>query len=103
MRLAVLVHLRRERRHVWRWRRRRRAKQVVEYPLGAENRRRAVTVRCDSQDAALPEQPAPAGLGQFDPAEPVADHAGNLIMASQAFVEERVIGVEQFEDAAITA
>ena len=52
--LAVLL----QRRHVRRRRRRRRAEKVVEQPLAAQHRRRAVRIRRDGQDAALAEQPA---------------------------------------------
>ena len=52
---AFVVFL--ERRHVRRRRRRRRAEDVLENPLAAQHRRRAVRIRRHRQDAALPSSP----------------------------------------------
>ena len=52
-----------ERRHVGRRRRRRAAQQVLENPLAADDRRRAVRVRGDEQQAALSQQ-APARVAR---------------------------------------
>ena len=56
--------LRLERRHVGERRRRRRAEQVLENPLAAQHRRRAIGVRGHHQDRALAEQPAPRIVGR---------------------------------------
>ena len=58
-----------ERRHVGRRRRRRRAEQVVENPLAAHDRRRAVGMRGDQQDAALAEQALARFVGHRHAAE----------------------------------
>ncbi len=74
-----------QRRHVGKWRRRRRTEQRVEHELAADDGRRARGVRRDRQDAALPQQPAAhAVLIQLDAAEARAVDVRNAVMLRRA-------------------
>ena len=92
----------RQRRHVGRRVGRRRAEDVGQYPPAPEHRRRPHRVRGDGQDAALPEQPAPVPAHRH-PAEVASLHVGNAVVPRESIVDERVVGVEQVEDAAVLA
>ena len=92
-----------ERRHVgWR-RRRRRAEQVLENPFAAQHRRGALGVRRDRQDAAVPEQPLSGLVGDRHAAKTAAVDVRNAVVPRQPLVDERVVGAQQIEDAAILA
>ena len=78
-------------------RRHRRAEQVLENPLAALHRRRAVAGRRDRQDAAVTEQPAARAVGQRDAPEAAAADVGDAVVPREPLVDERVVGVEQIE------
>ena len=85
-------------------RRRRRAQQVLENPLAANDRRRSIGIRRHGQDAAVPEQSSAMAVGrQDDAAEAIALHVGDAVVARQPLVEERVVSAQQIERAAILA
>ena len=69
--------------------------------------RRTGDVRCgmrrDRQDAALPEQPATGLVGQRDPPEVTAVHVRDAVVPGQPLVDERVVGRQQVEHAAVLA
>ena len=91
-----------ERRHIGRRRRRRHAEDVLEDPFAAAHRRGARGVRRHRQNAALPEQAAAlAVLRQRDAPEPIAVDVRNAVVPGEPLVEERVVGVEQVEHAAV--
>ncbi len=91
-----------QRRHVQRRGRHGRAEQILENPLAAAHRRRPVRVRRDRHDAALTEQPAAHVVrAELDAPEVAAVHVGNAVVLREALVEERVIGAQQIEHAAI--
>ena len=92
-----------ERRHIRRRRRQRRAEEVLENPLSAHNRRRAMRERRDGQHAALAEQPAAAIVAALDAAEVRAANVRNAVVLREPLVDERVIGRQQIEHAAIFA
>ena len=92
-----------EGRHVRRRRRRRRAEQVLENPLAAQCRRRAVGVRGGQQDAALAQQPAARLAGQRHAAELRAVDARQAVVLGQPLVHEGVVGGHQVEHVAIFA
>ena len=72
--------------------------------MAAQDRRRAVRVRSHRQDAALAQQAAPVPLWfKVHAAKPAPINIGDPIVASQPFVEERVIRRQQIEHAAIRA
>ena len=89
--------------NVGRRRRRRRAQQVLENPLAALHHRGPVGVRRHRQDAALPQQPAAVGIGQRHPAELRAVDIRDAVVLGQALIEEGVVGVQQFQHAAVFA
>ena len=89
---------------VRRRRRRRDAEQVLENPLAADDRRRAIGIRRHREDAALPEQTAAHAVRtELDAPEPAPLHVGDAVVARQPFVDERVVGAQQVERAAILA
>ena len=84
--------------------RRRRAEHVLENPLAARHRRRAGGDRRHRQHAALPEQAAPRVVRiERDAAEVAAVNIRNAVVTRQPLVDERVVGVEQVDDAAVLA
>ena len=91
-----------ERRHVRRRRRRRRAEQHLQHPLAALHRRGAIGHRREQQDAALRQQAA-ARLRQRHAAEAGAGDVGNAVVPREPLVDERVVGGDQIEHAAVLA
>ena len=99
-RVAVVLELR----HVRRRRRRRRAEQVLENPLAAHDRRRAVGIRRHRQDAALAEQPAARAVRPKRHAPEVAAlDVRDAVVPREPLVDERVVGAQQVERAAVLA
>ena len=92
-----------ERRHLGRRLRRRRAEEIVENPLAANDRRGPGRVRRHGQDAGVAEQAAAALVGHRDPTEPIPDHIRNLVVPRQPAVDERVVGRQQLEDRPVFA
>jgi hypothetical protein len=92
-----------ERRHVWRRRRRRSAEDVFEQPLAAQDRRGAVGIGRDGQEAGMAEQPAALRVAERDAAEPAAGHVWHAIVARQPLVQERVVRGQELADRAIVA
>ena len=84
--------------------RRRRAEQVLQDPLAALDRRRAVAGRGDGQDAALAEQAAPRAVGSSATRRiRLPRTSGNAVVPREPLVHEREVGVEQIDDAAVFA
>ncbi len=86
---------------VGRGRRGRRAEDLLEDPLPALHGRGPVGVRGQRQDARLRQDPAATTVGQGDPTEVVAGDALDPVVPGQGRVDERVVGVEQLQDAPI--
>src|SRR5690606_18421508 len=79
------------------------AEQVLENPFAAQRRRRAVRVRRRHQDAALAEEAsARVELGaERHAAEVTAVDSRNPVMTREALVDERVVGGQQIQNAAV--
>ncbi len=91
-------------RHVRQRRRRRRPEQVLENPLAADDRRRPIGIRRHRQNASLSEQTAPLAVRRERHApEVLALDVRNAVVRGQALVDERVVGAQQIERAAILA
>ena len=58
-------------------------------------------IRGHRQNARLAQQPSPAVIGELHAPEVAAVHIGNAIVTRQLFVQERVVGRQQIDDAAI--
>ena len=58
-------------------------------------------MRGDHQHGALAEQSPPLFLTKRDAPEPAAVHAGNAVMPREPFVDERVVGADEIQHAAI--
>ena len=99
----LAVFLRHQLGHIGRRRRRRRAEQVLENPLAALHDRGAVRIRRDGQNAALAQQTATIRVGQRHAAELRPIDLWNAVVLGEAFVDERVVGRQQIEQAAILA
>ena len=65
---------------------------VLEHPLAAQHRRRALGVRRHRQDAAVAQQPAARLVGDRHAAEVAAVDVGDAVVARQPLVDERVVG-----------
>ena len=103
-RLAGFAAFRLQRRNVRRRRRRRRCEQILQHPLAAQHRRRPGRVGGERQDASLAQQSAArAAGGKRDAPEIAALHVGNAVVLGQPLIDERVVGRQQFEHAAILA
>ncbi len=90
--------------HAGRRRRHRQAEDVVQQPFAAQHRRRPIGIRRRRQQRALRQQPAALiVVGQRDPPETAAVDPGNAVVPRQPFVDERVVGVQEIDDAAILA
>ena len=87
------------------WRRRdRQTKNVVQQPFAAQHRGRPIRVRRGREQRSLAEQPAAlVEVRKRHATEAAAVDAGNAVMPRQPFVDKRVVGVEEFHDAAILA
>src|SRR4030095_13690172 len=93
-----------ERGHVGRWRRRRRAEDVLQHEDAAKYRRGPRRIRRDREEAALPQQAAAMSLGcERHAAESASVDVWNSVVLRQAFIEERVVRPDQIEHAAILA
>ena len=95
--LADRMRLRRrallfERRYVGRRRGRRRAEQVVENPLAADDGRGPAGVRRDKQNRALAEQTFARVVGHGDATELAAVDVRHAVVPGQPLVDERVVG-----------
>ena len=83
---------------------RRRAEQVFENPPAAVHGGGPRGHRRDRQHAALPQQPAPRAVRvERDAAEVAAVNIRDAVVARQPFVHERVVGVDQIDDASVFA
>ena len=83
-------------------RRRRRSQKVLQHPLAAHDRRGPRRVRGERQDAALTQQPAARTAGRKRDAPEIAPlHVGDAVVLGQPSVQERVIGGQQLEHAAV--
>ena len=98
-RLAGL--LRKVGRGVGRWRRRRRAQQLVEHPRSAQNRRRAVAIGSPQQHRALAQQAPALFFGQRDLAELAVRRRRERRSGEPAVIEERVVGGQQIHHAPV--
>ena len=90
-------------RDIGRWRRRRRAEQVLEHPLAALHHRGPIGIRGHRQHAALPQQPAAISGGQRDATELRAVNPRDAVVLGEPLVDEGVVGGNQFEQAAVFA
>ena len=90
-----------QRRHVVGRRRRRHADDVLEHPLAAQHRRRAMRVRGGQQDGALAQQAAPRVVGQRDAAELAAVDPWHVVVPREPLVDEAVVRGHQIEDIAV--
>ena len=90
-----------ERRHVGRRRGRRRAEDVRQHVLAARDRRRPVPVRVERQHAALAEQPAAVVVLDAHAAILIAVDVRHAVVPRQPLVQERVVRVEQIQDAPV--
>ena len=80
------------------------AEDVVQQEFSAKHRRRAIGIRRRRQQRALREQPAAlVRVGQRHAPEAAAVNAGDAVVPRELLVDERVVGIEQLEDAAILA
>ena len=68
-----------------------------------DNGRRAVRIRRDRQDAAVPQDAPPRLVGDRNAPELAAVDERNLVMLGEALVDERVVGRQQIEHAAVLA
>src|SRR5579885_1972945 len=90
--------------HVGRGWRRRRSEHVLKYPLAANHRRGPGRVGGHSQNAPLPQEAPSLVVGaEFDATKPAAVDMGDTVMFGEALVEERIVGLEQVEDAPVIA
>src|SRR5205814_7324568 len=88
----------------WRGRWGRRAENILQDPFPADHRRSPVRTRGIRQNRALSEQPATRAVGgKQSPPESFGVHARNPVVPGQTLVEERIVGVQQVEHAAILA
>ena len=89
----------------WDVRRRRwrcRGEEIFEHPLPTQHGRGSRRIRRDGQEAAVAEQTTACAVGgQGDSTEVAAAHVRDPIVPGQPLVQERVIGVEQIEHAAL--
>ncbi len=92
-----------ERRHVGRRQRRRAAEQVLQDPLAAMHRRRAIRVRRDQQQAALPEQTATGIARNRHAPEVRAVDVRDAVVLRQPLVHERVVRIEQIQHRSVLA
>ena len=90
-------------RDIRRWIGRRGGEQVFEDPLAALHGAGAGGVRGDREDARLTEQAAPLPALERDLPKLAPLHVGQAVVAGEPFVDERVVGFEKFEHAAIVA
>ena len=82
----------------------RHAQDVFENPLAARDGRCAIGDRGHQQQARLAQQAtARIVLRQTHAAETVSTHSGHPVVAREAFVDERVVGVEKITNAAVFA
>ena len=82
----------------------RQTEDVVQQKLAAQDRRRAIGIGRGRQHRSVSEQPASLiAISERDAPEPAAIHARDPVVASQPFVDERVVRVEELCDAAILA
>ena len=58
-------------------------------------------IRGHRQNARLAQQTSPAVIVELHAPEVAAVHIGNAIVARQLFVQERIVGRQQIDDAAI--
>ncbi len=91
-----------EGRHIGQRRRRRHAEQVVENPFAAQHRRRARGIGGHHENARLAQESAsPAVFVERHAPEPASVYVRDPIVPGEAFIDERVVGPQQIERAAI--
>ena len=99
----LVLHVFHQRRHVAGRRRRRHAEQHFHHVFTAQHRRRPVGKRGERQDAGVAEQPDAIRIGDGDAPERAALYVGDAVMPRQHLVDERVVGGQQVDDAAVLA
>src|SRR6185369_13959433 len=83
---------------------RRSAENILEDPFPANHRRGPIGTRGARQNRALTQQTAAHTVfRQRHPPESFAKHAWNSVVPGETFVQERVVGIQQIEHAAIFA
>jgi hypothetical protein len=90
--------------HSGRRRRNRQTEYVVEQPLAAQNRRGSVRIRgCRQQRPFAKQSAALIGIRERDAAEAAAVDVGYPVVSCQPFVDERIVRIQEFRDAAVLA
>ncbi len=79
------------------------SENVLQKPLAAQHGRRSRRVRRDGENAALPQQAAPLLARNGHATKVAAVYVRDSVVPRQAFVDERIIGVQKIERAAILA
>ena len=89
--------------HAGRGWRRRIAQDLFKDPLAAPDRAGAGRTRSDGQDAGHRQHPPAVAIGELDLAHGGSGDVGDAIVLGQAFIEEGIVAVEEFDDAAVLA
>ena len=84
----------------WRWCGRR-AQQAIQHPRTTQHRRSAITVRRAQQHRALAQQAPTVFVGERYAAELRAEHAFDVVVTCQRFIDEGVVGIQQIHHAAV--
>ena len=74
---------------------------IFENPFAAHHRRSALRMRCQRQNAALPQQALAGFVVNRHAPEPAAINIRDAVVPGQPFVYERVIGGHQIQNAAV--
>src|SRR5262249_26889932 len=86
---------------VRRWRRRRRAQDILQNPFATLDRRGPGWIAGHRQDAGLSDDSAALFPGQLGPLKLLALDAGNAIMFGEHIVDKGEIAVDKVENAAV--
>ena len=86
---------------IGRRRRRRTAYDLIQDPRSAQHRRSAVAIGSPQQHRALAQQAPAFFFIKRDFAQLLAVDAGDAIVASQPFIQERVVGGQEFQNTAV--
>src|SRR3954451_15310601 len=92
-----------ERRHIGRWRWRRRAENILEDVLAAKHDRRAIRIRRHREHRALAEQAASVLVGNPRAREGSPLHPWYRVVLREPLVQERVVSRQQVEDVSVLA
>src|SRR3569623_808215 len=90
-----------QRRHIRRWRRRRGYEQILQNPFAALHYRRSIWIGGYRQEASLAQQSAPVHVLQHNFPERRTVNIRHTVEIGKSFIQERVVGSQQIEHAAI--